>query len=106
MTLNNWNQEYVIFVQGSTERKVPRSQFFQHTGFTQRPRYKTSKTKVMTLEEASQKDQKYLQSLATTQQRRSHPQTNSKENFLPKEKPKTEKPKPKKRKDPLGDLGF
>lgn len=61
----------------------------------------------MTLDEVLEKDQRYLNSLVTAQEKRSRQQKNSKENSLVKAKPEPKpEPKPKKKRDPLADIGL
>jgi hypothetical protein len=96
----------VIFESASGERKVPRSQFFPHTGWSYKRR-KNYVSPVMSLDEVLEKDQRYLKSLVVAKEKQSRQQKNSEENSLAKAKPEPKlEPKPKKKRDPLADIGL
>jgi len=64
--LNDWNSEYVIFEGASGERKVPRSNYFPHKGWTHKRLKDPYATKVLTSEQVLEKDKRYFQGLAKT----------------------------------------
>jgi len=65
-TLNDWNSEYVIFEGASGKRKVHRSNFFPHRGWTHKKQSNPYATKVLTLEQVLEKEKRYFQALAKT----------------------------------------